>query len=307
MTIDGQVFNTRTRAKKSSTGYDLNRLLIGAEGTLGLVTEITLRLTNKPELEVVGTCAFPDVADVTRLVVKAKKMGINAQCFELLDSGNMPAINAYANGAFPPFPSKPHLFFKLSGSKSSIEADKKALKALCKETGTGFNVSSSEKEATEIWGARKNLLLASLAQHKDCSALSTDVCVPMSKLPELVTRYRKMSEERGIVSSILGHIADGNFHSLILYNENDPTSVKQAKQLSTDLLGLSLGLGGTVSGEHGVGSSKRDFMIDEYGPVGIDLMLKIKQAWDPQGLLNPGKLLPDRKDLIRAKAAVRQS
>ncbi|CCG84061.1 protein of unknown function [Taphrina deformans PYCC 5710] len=250
VTIDGQVFDTRCKAKKSSTGYDLNHLLIGAEGTLGLVTEVTLRLTNKPTHEVVGSCAFDNVSDVTKVVLATKKAGIDAQCLELLDSGNMPAINAYAKTSFP---EQPHLFFKLSGTPSSVQADQSALANLCHSTGRNFQVSKSAEEANTIWGARKNLLLASLAQHKDSLALSTDVCVPISKLPDLVARYRTMSEDRGIVSSILGHVADGNFHSLILYREADEASFKAAKELSRDLCRLSLSLGGTVSGEHGGG------------------------------------------------------
>lgn len=288
VTIDGQVFDTRCKVKKSSTEYDLNHLLIGSEGTLGLVTEITVRLTNIPEVAAVGTCAFPDVAEVTKAVLASIKQGLSPQCLELLDGGNMPPINAYGNGFS--FPEKPHLFFKLSGTKSIVQEEITAFKKLCEGRGSDFNIARSTKEANEIWGARKNLLLASLAQHQDCSALSTDVCVPISKLPGLVTQYREMSDARGIVSSILGHVADGNFHSLILYKEGDPESVAKAKQLSTDLLRLSLSLEGTVSGEHGVGSTKRGFMIDEYGVVGIDLMMRIKDAWDPHGLLNPGKL-----------------
>lgn len=300
VTIDGEVFDTRCKAKKSSTGYDLNHLLIGAEGTLGLVTEVTLRLTNKPAHEVVGTCAFGDVSDVTRVVIAAKREGINAQCLELLDSGNMLAINAYAKTDFP---ERPHLFFKLSGTESAVREEEVAMERLCRSVGTGtdFRLSQTAGEAAEIWSARKNLLLASLAQHEDCAALSTDVCVPMSQLPDLVRRYRAMSEERGVVSSILGHVADGNFHSLILYREDDPVSVERAHTLARDLLRLSLSLGGTVSGEHGVGNTKREFMIDEYGVVGIDLMMRIKDAWDPHGLLNPGKLLPDRRDLVAAR------
>lgn len=299
VTIDGEVFDTRCKAKKSSTGYDLNHLMIGSEGTLGLVSEITLRLTNIPEVVAVGTCAFPDVSEVTQVVLKAIKQGLRPQCLELLDKGNMPAINAYGDGfKFPPVP---HLFFKLSGSKSNVEEETAAMRQLCEQHGKGFSIAKSAKEADQIWGARKNLLLASLAQHQDCSALSTDVCVPLSKLPGLVTEYRRMSEERGIVSSILGHVADGNFHSLILYKEEDAESVAKAKKLSADLLKLSLSLGGTVSGEHGVGSTKRGYMIAEYGVVGIDLMMRIKDAWDPHGLLNPGKLLPDRRDLVKAR------
>lgn len=298
VTIDGQVFRTRSKAKKSSTGYDLNHLLIGAEGTLGLVTEITLQLTNKPAFEVVGTCAFQDVADVTRLVIQARKQGVNAQCMELLDSGNMPAINAYAKTNFPHLP---HLFFKLSGSKAAVREDEEALQSLCRlARGSNFHVSRSAEEAREIWSARKNLLLASLALHGDYSALSTDVCVPISKLPDLVTKYRAMSESRGIVSSILGHVQDGNFHSLILYDSADPESVSKAHRLADDLLAASLELEGTVSGEHGVGNAKRHFMIPEYGVVGITLMQKIKDAWDPLGLLNPGKVLPDRQTLLLA-------
>lgn len=301
VTIDGRVFRTRSMAKKSSTGYDLNRLLIGAEGTLGLVTEITLKLTNKPAHEIVGTCAFDHVEDVTRLVMRAKRMGLDAQCLELLDGMNMPAINSFADGAFPPFPTKPHLFFKLSGARSTIEEERKALGGLCKqEGGQNFNVAATSTAAAQLWGARKNLLLASLAANKDCVALSTDVCVPISKLPALVKDYRAMSKKYGLVSSILGHVADGNFHSLILYDDRDPEQVKRAYALSEELCRLSLALGGTVSGEHGVGSTKRKFMIDEYGATGIDMMTRIKYAWDPHGLLNPGKLLPDRIDLRNA-------
>lgn len=133
VTIEGQVFQTRSAAKKSSTGYDLNHLLIGAEGTLGLVTEITLQLTNKPAIEKVGTCAFQDVSDVTRVVIQAQKAGVNAQCMELLDSGNMPAINAYAKSNFPELP---HLFFKLSGSAEGVAQDEKSLRQLCRMTGS---------------------------------------------------------------------------------------------------------------------------------------------------------------------------
>ena len=301
VTIDGEVFETRCKAKKSSTGYDLNRLMIGAEGTLGMVTEITLRLTNKPEHEIVGSCAFERVEDVTDLVMKAKRLGLNAQCLELIDGQSMPAINSYFEGTLPPYPAIPHLFFKLSGSKTFIESERKVLADLCRAgAGRNFRTSRTHEEAGLIWGARKNLLTASLAMHKDCVALSTDVCVPISKLSQLITDYMALSKAKGLVSSVLGHVGDGNFHSLILYDDKNPEEVAKALQLSEELCRLSLSHGGTVSGEHGVGTTKRKFMIDEYGATGIDLMQRIKDAWDPHGLLNPGKLLPDRTDLITA-------
>ena len=294
---DGSVIRTRSDAKKSSSGYDLNHLFIGSEGTLGIVTEMTLKLTPKPTCEAVGTCVFDSVRQVTLAVSMAKAAGLDAQCLELVDGDNMPAINDYDPGLR--FQEKPHLFFKLSGNAPSVVNDQRAaLERMCKSTGgRDFTVAKDAQQAARIWGARKNLLLASLARNKDCVAMSTDVCVPVSKLPDLVHRYKQRAAEIGLPTSVLGHVADGNFHSLILYDDGEPEQVARADRLADELYGMALQLGGTVSGEHGIGSTKRHYLTREYGDMGVEMMWRIKDAFDPLGILNPGKLLPDKVDV----------
>ncbi|ORY82089.1 hypothetical protein BCR37DRAFT_347539 [Protomyces lactucae-debilis] len=294
VTIDGQVFRTRSKAKKSSTGYDLNHLFIGAEGTLGIVTEITLKLTPKPTHELVGSCSFTSPTDITQAVLLAQKAGVNAQCFELLDDTNMPAINRYGNFNYP---EKPHLFFKLSGNSPRLLKQESALLSeICRSLGGGeFTVAKSDEEATAIWSARKNLLLAclSMPEAQGCTAKSTDVCVPVSKLPDLIRRFKARAKELGVIAPVIGHVADGNFHSLMIYNEQDTELMTKVSQLSDELLKMALDLEGSVSGEHGVGNQKRHYLATEYGDVGVELMQRIKDAFDRDGLLNPGKLLPE--------------
>ncbi|BFZ55783.1 D-lactate ferricytochrome c oxidoreductase [Savitreella phatthalungensis] len=281
----GEVFRTRSLAKKSSSGYDLNHLFIGAEGTLGVVTEVTVRLAPLPEAEVVGTCAFPSARAVTQAVVAVGKAGLPAQCLELVDDGNIPATNTY-NGLS--LPEKPHLFFKLSGRAHDMPGQQDLLQHVCESHGgTGFAVAD---EPEKVWGARKNLLLAQLASHTDCKALSTDVCVPLSLLPDLVERYKARAAELDLRTTVVGHAADGNCHTLILYT---PEELTKANQLADELSDIALSLGGTVSGEHGIGSHKRHSMEKEHGSVAIGVMRDIKRVLDPLGILNPGKLLPD--------------
>ncbi|QRV75424.1 FAD-binding domain-containing protein [Ceratobasidium sp. AG-Ba] len=289
----GEVIKTRRRARKSSAGFDTTKLFIGAEGTLGIVTEATIRLT--PLLDTsVAVCQFPNVRDATEAVIEILNKGIAIQCVELCDDDFMRATNVHGRSERK-YPEKDSLYFKFQGSQETIKQAAAAARAVSeKHGGTGFSLAKSEQEAADLWADRKNALYSSLALRPGAKGWSTDVCVPISKLPQLVYETKKDLAEVGLVSTIVGHVGDGNFHTLLLFDNDE--ELKRVKAAVHRMVERAIALEGTCTGEHGVGIGKRDYLYEELGEGTVELMKTVKMAIDPLNIMNPGKLYPDHPD-----------
>ncbi|ETW81282.1 oxidoreductase, FAD-binding protein [Heterobasidion irregulare TC 32-1] len=285
----GEVIKTRSRSRKSSAGFDLTKLFIGAEGTLGIITEVTIRLA--PALPTtVAIAQFPDVRKATEAVIEILNKGVGIQCVELLDSAFMDATNLYGPSSRK-YTVADHLFFKLQGpSASSLAETARIVKTVVqKHGGTNWSLAENEKEADDLWADRKNAHYSGLAYGGvGCKGWSTDVCVPISKLPDLVYETQKDIEQSGIKYTIVGHAGDGNFHSLLLFKTDE--ELKVVRGLVHRMVERAIALDGTCTGEHGVGIGKKEFLYEELGEGTVELMKTIKRAVDPLGLFNPGKV-----------------
>ncbi|KAJ8482850.1 hypothetical protein ONZ45_g14801 [Pleurotus djamor] len=289
----GEVIKTRRRSRKSSAGFDLTKLFIGAEGTLGIVTEVTIRLT--PVLPItVAVVHFPDVKKATEAVIDVLNQGVGIQCVELLDDTFMAATNKYGMSTRK-WPEKDSLFFKFQGhSPSSLQETARIVKSVVgKYGGYGFTLAKDEEEAEKLWADRKNALFSGLAllEGEDGKGWSTDVCVPVSKLPQLVYETKQDLSEIGLICTIVGHVGDGNFHALLLFKTEE--ELKIAREAVHRMVERAIALDGTCTGEHGVGIGKKQYLYEELGVGSVELMKTIKRSIDPLGLFNPGKLYPD--------------
>ncbi|KAJ3801728.1 FAD-linked oxidase-like protein [Lentinula aff. detonsa] len=287
----GEVIKTRRRSRKSSAGFDTTKLFIGAEGTLGIVTEVTIRLT--PVLPTaVAVVHFPDVRKATEAVREVTLSGVGIQCVELLDDLCMHALNQYGQSENS-WPEKDTLLFKLQGHNkaSLLESGRVVEKIVARHGGFGFKYAKDDQEAEDLWETRKNALYACLALVSGSRAWSTDVCVPVSKLPELVYETKKDLASTGLIAPMAGHVGDGNFHAaLLIRNEEE---LKIAREVVSRMVHRAIALDGTCTGEHGVGIGKKEYLVEELGPGTVELMKTVKRAIDPLGLFNPGKLYPD--------------
>ncbi|KAH9480896.1 D-lactate dehydrogenase [cytochrome], mitochondrial [Psilocybe cubensis] len=287
----GEVIKTRSRSRKSAAGFDITKLFIGAEGTLGIVTELTIRLA--PVLQTsVAVVQFPDVKSATAAATEVINQGLGIQCVELLDATSMRATNNYGM-SIRKWPERDSLFFKFQGpSQASLKDTAKAVeKVVAKHSGTGFSFARNEKEAEDLWMDRKNIYWSALSLIEGSRGMATDVCVPVSKLPELVYETKKDLENVGILSSIVGHVGDGNFHALLLFTNDD--ELKIAQKAAARIVHRAIAMDGTCTGEHGVGIGKKKYLVEELGQGTVDLMKTVKRAIDPLGLFNPGKLYPE--------------
>lgn len=288
---DGRVIRTGTRSRKSSAGYDLTRLLVGSEGTLGVMTEITVRLYPVPEAVSAAVCDFPDVAEAVRCVVETIQLGVPVARIELLDALAIEAINRYSKLDMN---KRPTLFFEFHGSEASVEEQGAMVQALASEHGGGeFRRATRPEDRTRLWQARHDAYFACLQLAPGSRSLTTDVCLPISRLAEGVALAQSAIADAGLVAPILGHVGDGNFHVLMLADPQDAGEIARAAKLSATIVEGALALGGTCTGEHGVGLGKRKYMRTEHGDEAIDVMWAVKRALDPAGILNPGKVLPD--------------
>lgn len=290
---DGQVIKTRRRPKKSSNGYNLTGLLIGSEGTLGIVTEVTVKLHVKPKFETVAVVPFKSINDATVAVTKLIQEGIPLNAVELLDERMMKAIN-FSGQTSRKWDEQPTLFFKLgSGHKNILNEIIKSVKQVTKDTGgQSFQVARNEQECTELWSARKSIFWSSIDYGRsvispDVKVWSTDVAVPMSNLSRMIEETVKDCDASGLYTTIVGHVGDGNFHCLLMYDSKDE---KLAMDLADRMVTRSLKYDGTCSGEHGIGTSKRHHLVQELGEDTIDVMRKIKMAIDPLRIMNPDKI-----------------
>lgn len=289
VTADGQIIRTGTRAKKSSAGYDLTRLIIGSEGTLGIVTEITLKLFGISECVASGLCHFPTIEDACQATMLTIQMCLPIARIELLDALQVKACNQYDNLNLPELPT---LFVEFHGTESSVQEQAQTFAEIIEEFGgTDFKWDTDETERRKLWKARHNAYHAGSALKPSSKALSTDACVPISRLAECVSETAKDVEANNMIGPIVGHVGDGNFHVLLLVDTHNPEEVKTAEGIIGRLAMRAIEMGGTCTGEHGIGQGKQKYMQQEHGNS-IAIMQAIKQALDPKNILNPGKIWP---------------
>ena len=285
---DGRVIRTGTRARKTAAGYDLTGLFVGSEGTLGLVTELTLRLRGQPQATAAAVCAFPSVAAAVDCVIETIQTGIPMARIELVDAASAAAVNAYAGSDFP---AAPHLLIEFHGTDAAVAADAAAFGEIAAEHGaTGFDHATRAEDRNRLWRIRHDAYYAITASRPGTRALVTDVCVPISRLAQAIAETQADIDAGPIPGPILGHVGDGNFHAILLFDPADATERAAAMDLSARMTDRALRLGGTVTGEHGIGMGKLGYMAAEHGPA-WGVMGEIKRALDPGNILNPGKLV----------------
>ncbi|NOC43919.1 MULTISPECIES: FAD-binding oxidoreductase [unclassified Ruegeria] len=285
---DGQIIRTGHRAKKSSAGYDLARLLIGAEGTLGIITELTLRLQGIPEAISSARCSFPSVDAACRAVMMTIQYGIPVARIELLDEMSVQAANAYSGLSLP---ETPLLLLEFHGSESGAAEQAETFGQIAREFGgTDFAATSTTEERNKLWQARHDMYWACLQLRPGARGISTDVCVPISRLAECVTSTQQKAADLGLLAPMVGHVGDGNFHSLLLIDMQNAEEVAKAEEFVGWLNDLAISMEGTCTGEHGIGQGKRPYLIKELGAA-TQYMAAIKAALDPENIMNPGKVL----------------
>jgi D-lactate dehydrogenase (cytochrome) len=288
---DGEVIRTAQRAKKSSAGYDLTRLMVGSEGTLGLITEITLRLQGIPEAIRSARCSFRTVDDACRAVMMTIQYGIPVARMELLDEMSVAAANSYSKLSLP---ETPLLLLEFHGSDASVLEQSETFGAIAEEFGGfDFEATSSLEERNKLWQARHDMYWASLQIRPGAKGISTDVCVPISQLAECVGASRQKAEDMGLIAPIVGHVGDGNFHALLLIDMESAEERQKADDYIGWLNDLAISMDGTCTGEHGIGQGKRPYLQRELGAA-TRYMAAIKVALDPDNILNPGKILTDQ-------------
>ncbi|AEI50772.1 FAD-binding oxidoreductase [Runella slithyformis] len=288
---DGKIIKTGSKAKKSSAGYDLTRLLVGAEGTLGIITELTLKLHSEPETVYAAICAFPSVEAAVATAIKTIQKGVPIAKIELLDDAMMRAINRYSALSYPEVPT---LFLEFQGTVAEVEGQIAKVEEYARFYGASdFLWEKDAANRKRLWRARTDAAPAAMALRPGAQLMSTDVCVPISRLAKCIVDTQRDIEETGIIAPILGHVGDGNFHLTILIDSEDKEEFNRAKALNERLVRRALAMGGTCTGEHGIGVGKLPYMALEHGDS-LEVMRAIKLAIDPQNLMNPGKLLPER-------------
>ena len=285
---NGEVLTTARRAKKSSAGYDLTRLFVGAEGTLGVITELTLKLAGIPEAISAGVCPFPSVEAACNATIATIQSGIPVARIELLDALQVRACNAYSKLALRETPT---LFLEFHGSHAGVAEQSERFGEIAADLGGGpFEWTVKAEDRTKLWQARHDAYWAVINMRKGCRAFATDVCVPISRLAECVTATQEDIAAFELTAPIVGHVGDGNFHVSVLLDMDDVGEVARAKKFNERLVERSLSMDGTCTGEHGVGEGKIRYLEAEHGKTGLDVMRGIKRALDPDNIMNPGKI-----------------
>jgi D-lactate dehydrogenase (cytochrome) len=288
VTASGEVIRTGTRAKKSSAGYDLTRLMVGSEGTLGVMTEITLKIYPLPEAISAAVCSFPSIEAAVRTTIQIIQMGVPIARVELIDSHTVRMLNTYAKlnlheGAM--------LLMEFHGSPASVKEQAETVQEIAAEHGAAaFEWATTPEDRTRLWTARHNAYFAGVQSRPGCKVISTDTCVPISRLADCLLESVAEAEASEIPYFLVGHVGDGNFHFGYLLDPNIPAERDTAEALNHKLVNRALALGGTCTGEHGVGLHKMGFLVDEAGTGAVQMMRTIKQALDPQNIMNPGKI-----------------
>ena len=287
---DGRVIRTGGRARKSSAGYDLTRLFVGSEGTLGIVTEVTVRLHPLPEAMSSATCAFPDVASAVQTVIQTIQLGVPVARIELLDALSLKAINLFSKTTLAEAPT---LFFEFHGSPAGVEEQAQTVQAIADDLGgANFEWATRPEDRSRLWQARHDAYFACLQLKPGCRCFPTDVCVPISRLAECIAETQADIAQVSIPIALFGHVGDGNFHLVVLVDTDNPKEMEEAAWISRRVVERAIAMEGTCTGEHGVGLGKKKYLVAEHGEVAVDVMRAVKAALDPCGLLNPGKVLP---------------
>ena len=287
---DGRVIRTGGRARKSSAGYDLTRLFVGSEGTLGVITEVQLRLYGIPESIAAAVCSFETLAGAVDAVILTIQSGIPIARIELLDELQMKAINAYSQLDYPV---KPTLFFEFHGTEAGAREQAELVGEIARDYGgSNFQWATRQEDRSKLWQARHDAYFANLALRPGAKAWATDVCVPISRLAECILETRKDIDAAGVLAPIVGHVGDGNFHLTFVIDMDDPDEMARTEAVNERMVMRALAMGGTCTGEHGVGTGKMRFLQAEHGEA-LAVMRQIKQALDPDNIMNPGKILPD--------------
>jgi len=286
---DGRVIRTGGRARKSAAGYDLTRLFVGAEGTLGIIVELTLRLYAIPEGMSAAVCAFPTVGAAVDSVIEAIQCGIPVARVELLDRLTVSAVNRYSKLGLAEAPT---LWYEFHGTARGVEEQATQMQAIARSHGgMDFAWATKPEERSKLWQARHDAYFACLQLRKGSRMIATDVCVPISRLAECIADTERDIARATMPIPLFGHVGDGNFHLMILVDPDSEADVEEAWALNTRLVRRALAMGGTCTGEHGIGLGKREFLVEEFGAEAVDVMRSLKRTLDPRNLMNPGKVL----------------
>ncbi|MBN8934770.1 MAG: FAD-binding protein [Rhizobiales bacterium] len=289
VTASGELMTTARRAKKSSAGYDLTRLMVGSEGTLGVIVELTLKLAGIPEAISGGVCPFPSVEACCQAAIATIQSGIPVARIELLDALQVRAVNLHSKLGLR---ETPMLFLEFHGTEAGVAEQSERFGEIAAELGGGpFEWTTRAEDRTRLWEARHNAALANFALRPGSSMIATDVCVPISRLAQCVAETQRDIADSDLVAPIVGHVGDGNFHLTLLVNMSDPAEVARARQFNERLIERALALDGTCTGEHGVGQGKMKYLQAEHGAVAIEAMRAVKRALDPLDIMNPGKIV----------------
>ena len=288
VTASGEVIRTGTRAKKSSAGYDLTRLMVGSEGTLGVITEITLRIYPLPEAISAAICSFPSIEAAVRTVIQVIQLGVPIARVELIDHNTVRMVNAHSKLGLR---EEPMLLMEFHGSPAGVKEQAETVQEIASEFGgNAFEWAVTPEERTRLWTARHNAYFAAIQSRPGCRAISTDTCVPISRLADCLLDSVAEADASGIPYFLVGHVGDGNFHFGYLLDPSIPKEREIAEELNHKLVTRALSLEGTCTGEHGVGLHKMDFLVTEAGAGAVDMMRTIKRALDPKNIMNPGKI-----------------
>lgn len=290
VSAQGKVLRTARRARKSSAGYDLTRIFVGSEGTLGIMTQITLRLYPQPEAVSAAVCHFPTMKSAVAAVIETIQMGVPVARVELMDSAAVRASNAYSKLSLR---ETPLLLFEFHGSPAGVQEQAETVQEIARDHGgMDFEWANLPEERNRLWTARHNAYFAGLQLRPGCHASTTDVCVPISRLAQCIDQATDLLAKASFPSTIVGHVGDGNFHVLMLLDPNDAGEWQESEALNHALVEMALSVDGTCTGEHGIGLHKMAFMHEEHGEAALELMWALKRAYDPANILNPGKVLP---------------
>jgi D-lactate dehydrogenase (cytochrome) len=288
VTAEGKIIRTGTRAKKSSAGYDLTRLFVGSEGTLGIITEVTLKIYPQPEAISAAVCSFNDIASAVNTVIQTIQMGVPVARVEFVDENGVRAFNKHDKLTLP---EKPLLLFEFHGSEYGVKEQAELVQQIADEhQAIGFEWATRPEDRSRLWQARHNAYFALLQLRPGCRAISTDCCVPISRLAECLLETKADCEREKIIHGIVGHVGDGNFHVQMLVDPNDPEDIARAEGVNERMVHRAIAMDGTCTGEHGIGLHKIDFLIHETGEDAVDMMRSIKHALDPNNIFNPGKI-----------------
>ncbi len=288
VTPSGERIRTGTRARKSAAGYDLTRLFVGSEGTLGVVTEITLRLYPQPEALSAATVSFPTVRGAVDTVIQTIQLGVPVARSEFLDASSVRAINAYSKLELR---EQTTLFFEFHGSEAGVAEQARTVQEIARDNGgEDFEWATRPEDRSRLWNARHNAYFAGLQLRPGARAITTDTCVPISRLADSLIGAHEILARAKVPTAILGHVGDGNFHCMLLVDPDDPAEMAECERLNAEIVRLAVSMDGTCTGEHGIGLHKIEFLREEAGDGAIAMMRSIKQALDPDNIMNPGKI-----------------